>query len=79
MTRWEYKTFKFRADDSWHGGVIDEEYLERQLNKLGETGWELVNVVAATAGQGWTRDIVAVLKRPKTIDLPSQIELGSKS
>lgn len=66
MLRWEYKTLKFRAE-GWVGGVIDAAWLETNLNELGAEGWELVSVVTATAGQGWTKDIVTVLKRPSPL------------
>lgn len=64
MRRWEYKTFKFEASGFWIGGRIDADQMEHTLTNLGAEGWELVTVVAATAGQGYTKDMVAILKRP---------------
>ena len=64
MTHWQYKTFKFEAT-GWQGGKIDPAKLENTLNLLGQDGWELVAIVTANGGGGWTGDIVPVLKRPK--------------
>ena len=60
---WEYLTFKFQAEGFLDGGVINNQAFEKTLNHHGQEGWELVSVVAAHAGKGWTRDVVAVMKR----------------
>jgi hypothetical protein len=64
MTRWQYQTAKFEAEGFWLGGKIDAPRLQSTLDQLGAVGWELVTIVTASGGQGWTKDIVAVLKRP---------------
>ncbi|MEZ6143467.1 MAG: DUF4177 domain-containing protein [Zavarzinella sp.] len=75
MRRWEYKTIKFEAEGFWQGGKIDATRLEAALTQLGAVGWELVTIVTATAGQGWTKDIVAVLKRsPEVTPVSSSTE-----
>lgn len=42
MDRWEYKTLKI-ATRGFAGGKLDEIEFERELNELGEKGWELVS------------------------------------
>ncbi len=40
MTKWNYTLFKINVD-------ADEDRLERELNKMGAEGWELVSAVDA--------------------------------
>lgn len=35
------------------------------LQQLGIEGWELVSCFPVTAGEGWTREVVWVFKRPR--------------
>ena len=63
MTRWQYKTFKFKPEGFFQGGKIDHGKLENTLNLLGHDGWELVSIMSAMSS-GWTGDIVAVFNRP---------------
>jgi Domain of unknown function (DUF4177) len=62
--KWEYTTVMFAATAWWPGGKLDGEKFNERLNRLGEDGWELVSVFDTNFGQGATRDVVAVLKRP---------------
>ena len=41
---WEYKTvlFEFSKDGLLSNRYVDDEELERNLNQLGQQGWELV-------------------------------------
>ena len=45
MQRWEYKTFKASRDDykGFFKGVKDEKF-EKDINKLGQEGWEMVGI-----------------------------------
>ena len=61
MQRWEYKTFKASRDDykGFFKGVKDEKF-EKDINKLGQEGWEFV-------GQGLNDGInnnYLIFKRP---------------
>jgi hypothetical protein len=61
--KWEYSTVMFEAS-GWLGGKLDGQKFNERLNGLGEEGWELVSVFDTNYGQGATRDVVAVFKRP---------------
>ena len=61
MQRWEYKTFKAARDDNkrFFKWVKDEKF-EKNINKLGQEGWEFV-------GQGLNDGInnnYLIFKRP---------------
>ena len=61
MQKWEYKTFKAARDDykGFFKGVKDEKF-EKDINKLGQEGWEFV-------GQGLNDGInnnYLIFKRP---------------
>jgi hypothetical protein len=61
--KWEYKTLKFDAK-GFLGGVVDVQQLDRELNALGQQGWELVSIFDTNMiVHGTTREIVATLKR----------------
>ena len=62
--KWEYRTLLWDARKGLLGGKIDREQLDRQLNVLGEEGWELVSAPPTTLEGGSTRDIVLIFKRP---------------
>ena len=47
------------------GGARITELAAERLNLLGDEGWELVNVFDTNMLHGRTRDVVAVLKRPR--------------
>ena len=64
MGRWEYKTIKFGLK-GFVGGILEIEDFDYELNKLGEQGWELVSCFTSNAGQGYSRDVIAVFKRKK--------------
>lgn len=63
--KWEYKTIKLRAT-GFMGGKLDEVEFDRMINELGMQGWELTTAFATNAGQGWTREVVAIFKRQKS-------------
>ena len=60
MTTWEYKSllFEFSKDGLLSDRYVDDEEMERQLNRQGHEGWELVNVSLLHDG------LLAVFKRP---------------
>lgn len=62
---WEYRTIKFPASGGFLGGRIDTETFNQRINELGEQGWELVSTFATNMGYGWSRELMAVLKREK--------------
>lgn len=65
MNRWEYKIINFDCEDSrsyidWDGKTIDRKKMEKELNILGNEGWEVVGVCAASDQSGRI-----ILKRPR--------------
>jgi len=65
VMQWEYRTVKFPASGGFLGGRIDTASFNSRLNELGEQGWELMSAFATNQGYGWSREILAVLKREK--------------
>jgi hypothetical protein len=63
--RWEYRTARYETG-GWTGGKIENDELDQLLNAYGAEGWELVNVFGTNRGEGRTRDVVAVFKRPRS-------------
>ena len=62
---WEYTTFLLAAT-GFLGGKVDGDALTGKLNELGAQGWELVAMFDTNMAHGRTREIVAVLKRPRS-------------
>jgi hypothetical protein len=62
METWEYRSIKVETKGIM-GGILDIRNFEAELNKLGEQGWELVSCFSTSAGQGSSREVVAVFKR----------------
>lgn len=63
MTKWEYKTIKVMTG-GFMGGKLDESELEHELNHYGQDGWEVVSCFDTSYGQGTTREVIVVFKRP---------------
>ena len=63
-THWEYKSVALAAH-GFLGGKLDLAAFESLLNSMGRDGWELVNAFDTNYGQGATRDVIAVFKRPR--------------
>lgn len=61
---WEYQTLKV-LPGGFFGGKVDEDELLAALNRMGSEGWELVSVFDTSYGQGRSREIVLILKRPR--------------
>lgn len=64
MEKWEYKSIKVEPKGMM-GGILEIENFDYELNKLGEQGWELVSCFSTNAGQGYSREAIAVFKRSK--------------
>ncbi|MCE9596282.1 MAG: DUF4177 domain-containing protein [Planctomycetes bacterium] len=60
--RFEYRSVILKSG-GFLGGNVDQEEFERELNRMGQDGWELVSVFDTNQGHGTTRFIVAVFKR----------------
>lgn len=59
MTRWEYKVINIRSENY----RLDPNSV-RELNALGEEGWELVSITSVNFKTGATDNIAMVFKRP---------------
>jgi hypothetical protein len=64
MEKWEYISVKFLTK-GFSGGILDIHNLDRELNSLGEQGWELVSCITTHMSAGQSREVIAVLKRRK--------------
>ncbi|GEM_PF-1307365 len=58
--RWQYRTilFEFQKDGLLGDRYLDDEEIDKTLNRQGKGGWELVNVALLQEG------LLAFLKRP---------------
>lgn len=66
MTKGEYKTFTLTLDMGMLGNKeFDSQQFDEKLKRLGDAGWELISLSVLTAN-GWSRQIVATLKKPRT-------------
>lgn len=63
ITRWEYFTLKL-LPGGWFGGKMDQDEMQASLNQFGAQGWELVSCFDTSAGQGASREVIFVFKRP---------------
>jgi len=61
MTRWEYKIINIRSENY----RLDPAAI-RDLNPLGEEGWELISITSVNFQTGATDNIAMVFKRPKS-------------
>lgn len=57
---WKYRTilYEFTKDGLLGDRYVDDEEMEKNLNEMGELGWELVNVTLLQDG------LLTILKRP---------------
>ncbi len=64
MTNWEYKTAVIDQKSSFWGGsdFQDKNFIEADLNKLGQEGWELVSGTPNADMQGRTTKILLIFK-----------------
>ncbi len=64
-TRWEYLVLDSRVT-GFLQPEVDSDELTGRLNGFGEDGWELVGMSALERANGRTRDLLLVLKRPRS-------------
>lgn len=69
MIKWEYQTLKMMTG-GFLGGKLDEDDFEDELNRYGEEGWEVVSCFDTSYGQGTSREVIVVFKRPMGGSLP---------
>jgi hypothetical protein len=60
MTAWEYKIINIRSENY----RLDPN-AAKDLNALGDEGWELVSITSVNFKSGATDNIAMVFKRPK--------------
>ena len=73
---WEYTTIQLDFQQGKFfsvGGLFDAHLFSNELNRLGWDGWELVSTFDTNMGQGATRFVIAVLKRPLTSERREEI------
>jgi hypothetical protein len=63
-TQWEYIVLDVGVAGFWLGPDLDGNALTAKLNELGAEGWEAVSLTQMAIGQGRTKDLVIILKRP---------------
>ncbi len=61
----EYKVLTIDINPGFNKPKIDDKGIERTINKLGEEGWELVNVVPNAGGYGHLQSHTLYFKRAK--------------
>jgi hypothetical protein len=61
-TAWEYRILNLRSENY----RLDPNY-ERELNRFGDDGWELVGITAINFKTGATDHIGLVFKRPREV------------
>ena len=64
MKKFEYKVIALK-DALWNVGAINAEKLERELNHLGNDGWEMITAPSSQSS-GYTHDLVCIFKREKS-------------
>ena len=63
MERWEYLLYKTKPE-GWLHDSVHEDSIEQVLNNLGQQGWEAASTLETHVGEGRTKDIVILMKRP---------------
>jgi hypothetical protein len=64
MKKYEYKVLDIPVK-GFFGGKVDFKAVSKQLNDLGEEGWEVVTMQDINMYEGGSRKIVIILKREK--------------
>ena len=64
MEKFEYKVMTFDTKGFW-GGSVEVNQLEKQLNQLGNDGWEMVSCTSTNQSYGASKSIVCIFKRKK--------------
>ena len=69
QTKWEYHVLKLKDDRGfWSGTEFDSEVLQRELNRFGAMGWEVVSIFEIDELNGVSKYVNVVLKRAKEPD-----------
>ena len=73
MSGWEYHTFSFSPKLSFlRGDKLDEERLQKELQRRGEKGWEMVGIFSSASGQDKTNEVAVVFRRQKSTASPDR-------
>ncbi|MBR6706197.1 MAG: DUF4177 domain-containing protein [Clostridia bacterium] len=64
MEKFEYKVVTFDTKGFW-GGIVEVQQIEKQLNLLGNDGWEMVSSTSTNQSYGSSKSIVCIFKRRK--------------
>jgi hypothetical protein len=65
MQKWEYKVIKVSTEYGFFSGTdFDEESFQKELNQLGNQGWELICLEDINKLKGGSKFILATFKRP---------------
>lgn len=64
MELFEYKVAVYDTKGFW-GGDVDSNRFEKQLNLLGNDGWEMVSCTSTNQSYGSSKSIVCIFKRKK--------------
>ena len=64
MEKFEYKVVVYPTEGLF-GGSVDNKQFEKQLNQIGNDGWELVSCTNTNQAYGKSKSIVCVFKRKK--------------
>jgi len=62
--KWEYKTVQFEYQGLF-SSKLDADALQDDLNNLGKSGWELVDLEFNMGSLATNIGAIAILKRPK--------------
>lgn len=63
--RWDYMVLDVGVSGFFLGPTLDGDALTTKLNELGADGWEAIGLTGMAVGEGRTRDLVIILKRPR--------------
>ena len=64
MDKFEYKVAVYDTKGFW-GGDVDSNRFEKQLNLLGNDGWEMVSCTSTNQSYGSSKSIVCIFKQKK--------------
>lgn len=64
MQRWEYKTLVIELEQHfWTGSKFPHDAIGKNLDELGQQGWELVSAETNSSYQGQSSQLLCILKR----------------
>ena len=63
-SKWEYQVLKLKTEVGfWSGTDFDAVALEKELNRLGSDGWEVISIFDIEKIKGGSKFVNVVLKR----------------